>query len=55
LFGCGYSTREAAEKLVLEGMAKENNMPIIWEPSLVRELHFVEVVDTVCGFDNSLV
>ncbi|PQP97381.1 ultraviolet-B receptor UVR8 [Prunus yedoensis var. nudiflora] len=30
-------------------MAKENNMPIIWEPSLVRELHSVEVVDIACG------
>lgn len=49
------STLEAAEKLVLEGMAKENNMPIIWEPSLVRELHSVEVVDIACGFDHSLI
>ncbi|CAN6680353.1 hypothetical protein ACFX13_018745 [Malus domestica] len=49
------STVEAAEKLVLEGMAKENDMPIVWEPSLVRELHSVEVVDISCGFDHSLI
>ncbi|KAM2194685.1 hypothetical protein ACFX1R_028777 [Malus domestica] len=36
-------------------MAKESDMPIIWEPSLVRELHSVEVVDILCGFDHSLI
>lgn len=49
------SSLEAAEKLVLEGMAKENNMPIVWEPSLVRELHSIKVVDIACGLDHSLI
>ena len=49
------SSLEAAEKLVLEGMAKENNMPIVWEPRLVRELHSIEVVDMACGLDHSLI
>ncbi|XP_015889993.1 ultraviolet-B receptor UVR8 isoform X2 [Ziziphus jujuba] len=49
------STWEAAEKLVLEGMEKEKNMPIIWEPRLVRELNGVEVVGIACGLDHSLV
>lgn len=46
------STIEKAEKLVLEGMEKEKDMPIIWEPFLVEG---VEVVDIACGFDHSLV
>ena len=46
---------EAAEKLVLEGMTNENNMPIVWEPSLVRELHCIKVVDIACGLDHSLI
>ncbi|KAL6220580.1 hypothetical protein ACLB2K_008336 [Fragaria x ananassa] len=54
LFGWGYFA-DAAEKLVLEGMAKENNMPIVWEPSLVRELHSIKVVDIACGLDHSLI
>ncbi|XP_059457659.1 uncharacterized protein LOC132187381 isoform X1 [Corylus avellana] len=49
------STIEVAEKLVLEGMEKEENMPIVWEPCLVEELHGVEVVDIACGLDHSLV
>lgn len=49
------SSLEAAEKLVLEGMAKENNMAIVWEPSLVRELRCIEVVDIACGLDHSLI
>ncbi|KAL6227157.1 hypothetical protein ACLB2K_001116 [Fragaria x ananassa] len=49
------SSFETAEKLVLEGMAKENNMPIVWEPSLVRELHSIKVVDIACGLDHSLI
>ena len=47
-------TLEAAEKLVLEGMETEKNMPIIWEPRLVRELHGIDVVDIACGLDHSL-
>lgn len=46
------STIEKAQKLVLEGMEKEKDMPIIWEPLLVEG---VEVVDIACGFDHSLV
>lgn len=46
---------EAAEKFVLEGMEKEKDMPIIWEPFLIEELRGVEVVDVACGLDHSLV
>lgn len=49
------SDLEVAEKRVLEGMEKENNMPIVWEPRLVEELDGVEVVDIACGLDHSLV
>ena len=49
------STLEAAEKLVSEGMEKENNMPIVWEPCLVAELHGIDVVDIACGLDHSLI
>ena len=41
--------------LVLEGIEKEKDMPIIWEPSLIEELRDVEVVDVSCGLDHSLV
>ncbi|EOX93638.1 hypothetical protein QUC31_004212 [Theobroma cacao] len=44
-----------AEKTVLEGMEKEKDMPIIWEPRLVEELQGAEVKDIVCGLDHSLV
>ncbi|XP_030973611.1 secretion-regulating guanine nucleotide exchange factor [Quercus lobata] len=49
------SAFEVAEKLVLEGIEKEKDMPIVWDPSLVEELHGVEVVDISCGLDHSLV
>lgn len=49
------STLEAAEKLVLEGMEKEKNMPVIWEPRLVSELHGIQVLDIACGLDHSLI
>ena len=49
------STLEAAEKLVLEAIEREKDMPIIWEPSLIEELCETEVVDVACGFDHSLV
>lgn len=49
------SALDIAEKLVLEGMKKEKDMPIIWEPSLVEELEGVQVVDISCGLDHSLV
>nr|XP_043622493.1 RCC1 and BTB domain-containing protein 2 [Erigeron canadensis] len=44
-----------AEKLVLEAMDKENDMPIIWEPCLIDELKGVEVADVSCGLDHTLV
>ncbi|KHN41964.1 putative E3 ubiquitin-protein ligase HERC4 [Glycine soja] len=46
---------EAAEKRVLQGMEQENNMPIVWEPRLVEELHGVHVLDIACGLDHSLI
>lgn len=46
---------ELAERLVLESMEDEKNMPIIWEPRLVEDLPGVEVVDIACGLDHSLV
>ncbi|KVI10586.1 probable E3 ubiquitin-protein ligase HERC6 [Cynara cardunculus var. scolymus] len=46
---------EAAEKVVLETMDKEKDMPIIWEPCLIDELEGVEVADISCGFDHALV
>ncbi|OVA04720.1 Regulator of chromosome condensation [Macleaya cordata] len=46
---------EAAEKLVLEQMEKENDMPIIWDPCLLQELHGVQVSDVACGLDHSLI
>ncbi|KAG2720095.1 hypothetical protein I3760_02G019800 [Carya illinoinensis] len=49
------SAFEAAEKLVLEGMKEEENMPIVWEPCLVEQLHGVEVTDIACGLDHSIV
>lgn len=49
------SAFEAAEKLVLEGMKEEENMPIVWEPCLVEQLHGVEVTDIACGLDHSTV
>jgi alpha-tubulin suppressor-like RCC1 family protein len=49
------SDLEVAEKKVLQGMAEETNMPIIWEPRLVEELRGVQVVDIACGLDHSLV
>lgn len=49
------STVEVAERLVLEGMEKEKDMPIVWDPCSVEELKGVEVVDIACGLDHSLV
>ncbi|PPR87680.1 hypothetical protein GOBAR_AA33019 [Gossypium barbadense] len=45
---------DAAELMVLEGMEKEKDMQIIWEPRLVEELQGVEVRDIACGLDHSL-
>lgn len=49
------STLETAEKLVLEAMEKEKDMPILWEPCLVEELHGIKVTDVACGLDHSLI
>ncbi|KAA8526662.1 hypothetical protein F0562_008135 [Nyssa sinensis] len=49
------SILEVAEKLVLEGIEKEKDMPIMWEPCLIEELCGVEVIDMACGLDHSLV
>lgn len=49
------SSLEAAEKMVLETMEKENNMPIIWNPCLVEEVHSHEIIDIACGLDHSLI
>ncbi|KAL7591229.1 hypothetical protein Lser_V15G34983 [Lactuca serriola] len=49
------SKLEDAEKVVLEAMSKENDMPIIWEPCLIDELKGVEVADVSCGLDHTLV
>ncbi|KAK9056844.1 hypothetical protein SSX86_024208 [Deinandra increscens subsp. villosa] len=46
---------EDAEKVVLEAMDKENDMPLIWEPCLIDELNGVEVADVSCGLDHTLV
>ncbi|KAL4362085.1 hypothetical protein GQ457_04G025570 [Hibiscus cannabinus] len=49
------SALDVAEQMVLEGMEKEKDMPISWEPRLVEELQGVDVKDIVCGLDHSLV
>ncbi|KAF6145966.1 hypothetical protein GIB67_033325 [Kingdonia uniflora] len=46
---------DLADKMVLELMEKENEMPIVWEPSLLLELQDAHVVDVACGDDHSLV
>lgn len=45
---------DVAEKLVLESMEKEKNMPIVWVPHLIEELQSVRVMDISCGLDHSL-
>lgn len=47
--------QDVAERLVLESMEKEKDMPIVWEPHLIGELHSVQVIDISCGLDHSLV
>ncbi|KAL2933897.1 Ultraviolet-B receptor UVR8 [Bienertia sinuspersici] len=47
-------SQEIAEKLVLESMEKEKDMPIVWEPHLIEELQPVIVTDITCGLDHSL-
>lgn len=49
------STLETSEKLVLEAMEKEKDMPILWEPCLIEELRGTKVTDVACGLDHSLI
>jgi len=49
------SMMEAVEKIVEEKIRSEDNMPIIWEPSLVHEVSRLEVSDVSCGLDHSLI
>lgn len=49
------SAIEAAEKSVMEAIEKEKDMPIIWEPGSIEELHELKVADVACGLDHSLV
>ncbi|CAN6478048.1 unnamed protein product [Victoria cruziana] len=49
------SPLEMAAKMVAEDIEKEKNMPIVWEPCLVPELHGLNVMDVACGLDHSLV
>ncbi|CAH9128773.1 unnamed protein product [Cuscuta epithymum] len=49
------SVEEAAEQSVFDAMEKEKDMPVIWEPDLVEELHGLKVEDIACGLDHSLV
>lgn len=49
------SAQELAEKLVSQGLEKEKEMPIIWDPLQLEELNGVEAVDISCGLDHSLV
>ncbi|KAL5981289.1 hypothetical protein ACLOJK_015344 [Asimina triloba] len=53
--GDSASKMDTVEKLVLEEIKKEKNMPIIWEPCLLPELHGREVLDISCGLDHSVV
>ncbi|KAF3321432.1 Ultraviolet-B receptor UVR8 [Carex littledalei] len=46
---------ELVKELVEERIKREDNMPIIWEPCLVKETSNVTVSDVSCGLDHSLV
>ncbi|KAI4383779.1 hypothetical protein MLD38_009579 [Melastoma candidum] len=48
------SPEEVSEKLVLEAMEKEKDMPILWEPWLLEELSGMKVRNIACGLDHSL-
>ncbi|KAG5579091.1 hypothetical protein H5410_049718 [Solanum commersonii] len=49
------SAIEAAAKSVMEAIEKEKDMPIIWEPGSIEELHELKVADVASGLDHSLV
>ncbi|CAL5023403.1 unnamed protein product [Urochloa decumbens] len=49
------SMMEAVEKMVEDKIRSEDNMPIIWEPSLIHEASHHEVSDVSCGLDHSLI
>ena len=49
------SMLEAVEKMVEEKIRSEDNMPIIWEPSLAHKVSHLDVSDLSCGFDHSLI
>ncbi|KAK3152414.1 hypothetical protein QOZ80_2BG0158560 [Eleusine coracana subsp. coracana] len=49
------SVLEAVEKMVEEKIRSEDNMPIIWKPSLIHEVSHLEVSDMSCGLDHSLI
>ncbi|CAM8986857.1 hypothetical protein QQ045_006350 [Rhodiola kirilowii] len=46
---------ELVKKLVMEGIEKEKEMPVIWEPRLLTEVRDIEVVDVACGLDHTLI
>lgn len=46
---------ELVKELVEERIKREDNMPIIWEPCLVKETSDLTVSDMSCGLDHSLV
>uniref|UniRef100_A0A7N0TXS6 RCC1-like domain-containing protein n=1 Tax=Kalanchoe fedtschenkoi TaxID=63787 RepID=A0A7N0TXS6_KALFE len=46
---------EVVEKLVMEGMEKEKDMPVIWEPRVLTEVQDIEVIDVACGLDHTLI
>ncbi|XP_031492183.1 ultraviolet-B receptor UVR8 [Nymphaea colorata] len=52
---CSDSALNIAAKMVAEDIEKEKNMPIVWEPCQVPELHGLNVMDVACGHDHSLV
>lgn len=49
------SMLEAVQKMVEEKIKSEDNMPIIWEPSLIHEVSDLEVSEVSCGLDHSLI
>ncbi|KAJ8534527.1 hypothetical protein K7X08_016255 [Anisodus acutangulus] len=50
-----FSAIEADEKSVMEAIEKEKDMPIIWDPGSIEELHELKAADVACGHDHSLV